>query len=95
MRRAAGIEERQLGSEGEHLAVLFHGAVEERIRGHRYALHIVTTPESGVFVPSGTPGRWVYDREWSAERDAQGVPTVEDHQAAIRVAAGMPDLEPE
>ena len=58
-------------------------------------LHIVTTPESGVFVPSGTPGRWVYDREWSAERDAQGVPTVEDHQDAIRVAAGMPDLEPE
>ena len=95
VRRAAGIEERQLGSEGEHLAVLFHGAVEERIRGHRYALHIVTTPESGVFVPSGTPGRWVYDREWSAERDAQGVPTVEDHRAAIRVAAGMPDLEPE
>ena len=77
VRRAAGIEERQLGSEGEHLAVLFHGAVEERIRGHRYGLHIVTTPESGVFVPSGTPGRWVYDREWSAERDAQGVPTVE------------------
>ena len=74
---------------------LFHGAVEERIRGHRYALHIVTTPEPGVFVPSGTPGRWVYDREWSAERDAQGVPTVEDHRAAIRVAAGMPDLEPE
>ena len=95
VRRVAGIEERQLGSEGEHLAVLFHGAVEERIRGHRYGLHIVTTPESGVFVPSGTPGRWVYDREWSAERDAQGVHTVEDHQAAIRVAAGMPDLEPE
>ena len=48
-----------------------------------------------MFVPSGTPGRWVYDREWSAERDAQGAPTVEDHRAAIRVAAGMPDLEPE
>ena len=58
-------------------------------------LHIVTTPEPGVFVPSGTPGRWVYDREWSAERDAQGAPTVEDHRDAIRVAAGMPDLEPE
>ncbi|MDZ5619958.1 FAD-dependent oxidoreductase [Nocardioides sp. HM23] len=95
VRRATGINEHQLGSEGEHLAVLFHGAVEERIRGHRYGLHIVTTPESGVFVPSGTPGRWVYDREWSADRDAQGVPTVEDHQAAIRMAAGMPDLDPE
>jgi 2-polyprenyl-6-methoxyphenol hydroxylase-like FAD-dependent oxidoreductase len=95
VRRAAGIEERQLGSEGDHLAVLFHGAVEERIQGQRFALHIVTTPESGVFVPSGTPGRWVYDREWSAERDAQGAPTVEDHRTAIRVAAGMPDLEPE
>ena len=47
VRRAAGIEERQLGSEGDHLAVLFHAAVEERIRGHRYGLHIVTTPESG------------------------------------------------
>ena len=95
VRREAGIEERQLGSEGDHLAVLFHGAVEERIQGHRYALHIVTTPESGVFVPSGTPGRWVYDREWSAERDAQGVPSMADHQAAIRAAAGMPDLDPE
>ena len=95
VRRAVGIEERQLGSEGDHLAVLFHGAVEERIRGHRYGLHIVTTPEPGVFVPSGTPGRWVYDREWSAARDAQGATTVADHQAAIRVAAGMPDLEPD
>jgi 2-polyprenyl-6-methoxyphenol hydroxylase-like FAD-dependent oxidoreductase len=95
VRRAAGIEERQLGSEGEHLAVLFHGAVEERIRGHRYGLHIVTTPEPGVFVPSGTPGRWVYDREWSPARDAQAAPTADDHRAAIRVAAGMPDLDPE
>jgi putative polyketide hydroxylase len=95
VRRAAGVEERQLGSEGEHLAVLFRGAVEERIRGHRYALHIVTTPEQGVFVASGTPGRWVYDRAWSAERDAEGTRTVADHQEAIRVAAGMPDLEPE
>jgi putative polyketide hydroxylase len=95
VRAAAGIEERQLGSEGEHLAVLFRGAVEERIRGHRYALHMVTTPEPGVFVPSGTPGRWVYDRTWSAERDAGGEPTVEQHQEAIRMAAGMPDLEPE
>ena len=93
VRRAAAVEERQLGSEGEHLAVLFHGAVEERIRGHRYALHMVTTPEPGVFVPSGTPGRWVYDRAWTAERDAGGVPTADDHRAAIRVAAGMPDLE--
>jgi putative polyketide hydroxylase len=94
VRAAAGIDERQLGSEGEHLAVLFRGAVEERIRGHRYALHMVTTPEPGVFVPSGTPGRWVYDRTWSAERDG-GVPTADDHRAAIEVAAGMPDLEPE
>ena len=95
VRRAAGIEERQLGSEGEHLAVLFRGAVEERIRGRHYALHIVTTPESGVFVPSGTPGRWVYDRAWSAERDANGPPTTADHAAAIALAAGMPDLAPE
>jgi putative polyketide hydroxylase len=95
VRRRAGIEERRLGSEGEHLAVLFRGAVEERIQGDRYALHMVNVPEPGVFVPSGTPGRWVYDRGWSAGRDAEGVPAVEQHQEAIRVAAGMPDLEPE
>ena len=95
VRRAAGIEERQLGSEGEHLAVLFRGAVEERIRGRHYALHIVTSPEPGVFVPSGTPGRWVYDRAWSAEREAHAPPTPADHAAAIELAAGMPGLEPE
>jgi putative polyketide hydroxylase len=93
VRSAAGIEESQLGSDGEHLAVLFRGAVEEQIRGDRYALHMVTTPEPGVFVPSGTPGRWVYDRAWSAERDAGQLPTVEEHRDIIRLAAGMPDLE--
>jgi putative polyketide hydroxylase len=95
VRRTAGIGERRLGSEGEHLAVLFRGAVEERIQGDRYALHMVTTPEPGVFVPSGKPGRWVYDRSWSAERDAEGEPAAEQHREAIRLAAGMPDLEPE
>jgi putative polyketide hydroxylase len=95
VRRTAGIGERRLGSEGEHLAVLFRGAVEEQIQGDRYALHMVATPQPGVFVPSGTPGRWVYDRSWSADQDAEGQHTLEQHQEAICLAAGMPDLEPE
>lgn len=95
VRRRAGVGERRLGSEGEHLAVLFRGAVERHIQGDRYALHMVTVPEPGVFVPSGTPQRWVYDRNWSAERDTEGEPTVEQHRDAIRLAAGMPDLRPE
>jgi hypothetical protein len=97
VRLLAGVGTRVLGSEGEHLAMLFRADLAGRIAGGQYALHLVTAPGAeGVFVPSGVDDRWVYDREWRPDRgdrlaDWSGPRCVQ----AIRAAAGLPDLHPE
>ena len=96
VRRLAGIDVRHLGTEGNHLAMLFRADLAERIIGRRYALHMVTTPTGpAMFVPSGS-GRWVHDRQWHPElgetleswTDARAIET-------IREDAGVPDLDVE
>lgn len=95
VRRGLGIRVEHLGSEGDHLAVLFRADLASVLAGRRYALHWVTAPGAeGLFVPSGNDGRWVFDRDlhagpgesvrdWPPQRCAE----------TIRVAAGVPDLD--
>ena len=97
VREVLGIQVEQLGFEGEHLAVLFRADLASVIAGHAYALHFVVAPGAeGMFVPSGTGGRWVYDLEWHPERgDSLTDWSPERCVEAIRAAAGVSDLEPE
>ena len=96
VRRLAGIDVRHLGTEGNHLAMLFRSDLAERIVGRRYALHMVMTPTGpAIFVPSGS-GRWVHDREWHPERGETLESWTETRAVeAIREDAGMPDLDVE
>ncbi len=94
VRRMLGVDVRELGIQGQHLAMLFRADLAERI-DRKYALHMVMTPQGPVmFVPSGTDGRWLHDREWHPEQGE----TLADWPPercieAIRTAAGLPDLE--
>ena len=96
VRRLAGIGVRHLGTEGNHLAILFRTDLAERLVGRRYVLHMVTTPTGpALFVPSGA-GRWLHDREWHPELGE----TLESWTEACAVAkirddAGIPDLDVE
>ena len=55
---------------------------------------VVKGEEFQVFVPSGTDGRWMFDRELHPERGDSVADWTEDRAvAAIRQAAGVPDLD--
>ncbi len=96
VRRAAGIGLRHLGTEGDQLGVLFRADLDARMRGQRYALHMVTQPGAeGMFVPSGGDGRWVYHRQ-SEPHDPQVRSWTKARWAgAIRAASGVPGLRPD
>ncbi len=68
VRRLVGLDVQVLGDEGAHLSTLFRADLARHLSGERYALHmIVAGDEFRVFVPSGTDGRWMFDRELHPE----------------------------
>ena len=95
LRRLVGLDVEVLGDEGAHLSTLFRADLSRHLNGARYALHMVVKGEEfQVFVPSGTDGRWMYDRELHPERGDSAADWTEDRAvAAIRQAAGVPDLD--
>jgi putative polyketide hydroxylase len=97
VRRLVGLEVQVLGDEGAHLSTLFRADLARHLRSDRYALHMVVGgDEFRVFVPSGTDGRWMFDRELHPERGDTVVAWTDDRAvAAIRDAAGVPDLDVE
>ena len=69
VRRLVGLDVQVLGDEGAHLSTLFRADLARHLTGDRYALHMVVGGEEfRVFVPSGTDGRWMFDRELHPER---------------------------
>ncbi len=95
VRRLAGLDVQVLGNEGAHLSTVFRADLASHLGGEKYALHmIVAGEEFRVFVPSGIDGRWMYDRVLHPELGETTEEWTEDRVvAAIREAAGVPDLE--
>ena len=95
VRRLVGVDVRVLGDEGEHLSTLFRADLASHLPRPHYALHMIVKGEQfEVFVPSGTDGRWMHDRELHPERgDTAASWTEERAVAAIRDATGLPDLD--
>jgi putative polyketide hydroxylase len=92
VRSALGIPMR--GADGMHRSVsaLFTAPLWERLGELRYGLYPIMHPDaSGVFVPSGRGDQWLYGTE--------ALLPIERYDEAemarlIRIAAGMPGLEP-
>src|SRR5215207_5990884 len=95
VRRLVGLGVRVLGDEGQHLSTLFRADLARHLPEPRYALHMVVKGEQfEVFVPSGTDGRWMHDRELHPEQGDTAAASTEDRAVAvIREAAGLPDLD--
>ena len=95
VRRELGIEMRGPGAILDVRSALFHAPLWELLPDRPYGLFPVAHPEAeGVFVPSGLGDRWIYGfrgdpgtldaSQWDAEAIAK----------LIRVASGVPRLEP-
>jgi putative polyketide hydroxylase len=90
-----GIPWAELGSEGDHLGVLFTADLSSVVPVRPHVLTMTVAPGlEGMFVATGESNRWIYDFEWHPEngqsRDAWTPELVTDR---IRAAAGVPDLD--
>jgi len=96
VRAGVGIEFEPLGSEGNHLAVLFDADLSAVLPDPPYVLNAVVAPGvEGLFATTGQPTRWIYDMEWHPEAGEQ----LQDWAAEriidrLRAASGLPDLNP-
>ena len=96
VRAGVGIEFEPLGSEGNHLAVLFDADLSAVLPDPPYVLNAVVAPGvEGLFATTGQPTRWIYDMEWHPEAGEQLEDwTAERIIARLRAASGLPDLNP-
>ncbi len=96
VRTGVGIEFEPLGSEGNHLSVLFDADLSAVLPDPPYVLNAVVAPGvEGLFAATGQPTRWFYDMEWHPEAGEQ----LEDWAAEriiarLRAASGLPELNP-
>ena len=97
VRSLIGIEFEVLGTEADHLSVLFTGDLSAVMPDPPYILNVTVAPGvEGLFASTAMPHRWIYDMEWhpeTGERIEDWTP--ERITARLRGAAGLPDLQPE
>jgi putative polyketide hydroxylase len=96
VRAGVGIDFEPLGSEGNHLAVLFDADLSAVLPDPPYVLNAVVAPGvEGLFGTTGQPARWIYDMEWHPEAGEQLEDwTSERITARLRAASGLPNLNP-
>lgn len=97
VRSLIGVEFETLGSEGNHLAVLFRADLSSVMPDPPYVLSIVTAPGvDGLFATTAQQDRWIYDADWHPEAgDRLEDWTPERVTDRLRAASGIPDLRPE
>jgi 2-polyprenyl-6-methoxyphenol hydroxylase-like FAD-dependent oxidoreductase len=84
----------------DHRTVLFRAPLWDVVADRRYGLYVITHPDAeGIFVPAGSGDRWLYGQELEHQRPLVGDHTDADAEPAatrlIRIASGVPDLEPD
>ncbi len=96
-RRLLGIEFENLGSEGNHLSVLFRADLSTVMPVPPHVLTATVAPGAeGLFVTTGQSNRWIYDLEWHPEAGETVADwPVERLVARLQASAGLPGLEVE
>jgi putative polyketide hydroxylase len=94
VRRLLGIEFDSLGSDGDHLSVLFQGDLSPVMPLVPHVLTWTSAPGvEGLFVTTGQSNRWIYDIEWHPEAgETLADWPAERWIARLRAAAGLADL---
>ena len=77
-------------------SAVFRAPLWELLGDRRYGIYDIALPEAaGVMLPAGPGDRWLYGTVWQpGERDGAEL-TEERFAELIRLAAGVPDLQPQ
>jgi 2-polyprenyl-6-methoxyphenol hydroxylase-like FAD-dependent oxidoreductase len=97
VRRLLGIEYDNLGSEGNHLSVLFRADLSKVMPKVPHVLTATVAPGvEGLFVTTGQSNRWIYDLEWHPEAgETLADWPAERLVARLQASAGLADLDVE
>jgi 2-polyprenyl-6-methoxyphenol hydroxylase-like FAD-dependent oxidoreductase len=96
VRTALGIPTRGPGHLGDRIGVLFRAPLWEVVGEHRHVIYFLSGDEAPTSaLPVGRPDRWVYGRNWDPQRERLADVTAEQVTRWLRLASGVPDLEPE
>lgn len=94
IRDRLGIPMHGPGPSGGGASALFHAPLWDVVGPHRNGIYVITRPgAAGVFVPSGAGDRWIYAPE-TPDGDRVRLPSEPEMRDLIRLASGMPTLEP-
>ena len=96
VRTAAGIELIELGSEGDHLSVLFRADLSGLVADPPYVLTMTVAPGlEGMLVATGMRDRWIYDLEWHPDLGDTLADWPESRIVdRLRAVTGRTDLQP-
>ena len=96
VRTALGIPTRGPGNVGDRLGVLFRAPLWEVVGEHRHVIYFLSGEEGPTSaLPVGLPDRWMYGRDRDPQRERLEDVTPEQVTRWLRLASGVPDLEPE
>ena len=95
VRTALGIPTRGPGELGDRLGVLFRAPLWEVVGEHRHVIYFLSGEDGPTAaLPVGLPDRWMYARDWDPRRERVEDVTPEQVTRWLRLASGVPDLEP-
>jgi len=93
VRTALGIPTHGPGELSTSMGVLFRAPLWDVVGEHRHVIYFLADGKAAL--PVGHGDRWLYARGWEPERERLEDLTPADLTREIRLAAGVPDLEPE
>jgi putative polyketide hydroxylase len=96
VREALRIPTRGPGHLATRMGVLFRAPLWDVVGEHRHVIYFLTAQSSiHAALPVGRGDRWLYARSWDPGRERLADLTREDLTREVRLATGVPDLEPE
>jgi putative polyketide hydroxylase len=92
VRDALGIGTSGPGDLATSMAVRFRAPLWDVVGEHRHVIYFL--PGNRAALPVGHGDRWLYARPWDLQRERLGDLSRDDLTREVRLAAGVPDLEP-
>ena len=93
VRAALGIATRGPGDLATGLGVRFRAPLWDVVGEHRHVIYFL--PGNLAALPVGHGDRWLYARPWDPARERLDDLTNDDLTREVRLATGVPDLEPQ
>ena len=93
VRETLGIPTHGPGHLATSMAVRFRAPLWDIVGEHRHVIYFL--PGNVAALPVGRGDRWLYARPWDPERERLDDLTPDDLTREVRLATGVPDLDPQ